>query len=145
MHDGKQKSSSQTQPYVVSIELKFGCMPIAIGYGQRLRTTTDSTLTHFGFIHIHTFCPTPLFEIYTCFSPNHIVLIVHVYTFILYSVGDYHVSTVHSITTRIPCPNCRPLTLIQQLPYSSVICNCASHQPELGLLTVPTNIHSITV
>ena len=54
-----------------------------------------------------------------------------------------------------------PLTFILQLPNSSVRCNCASHQPELGLLyspqsfillqyrdyyvpTVPPNFHSIT-
>ena len=63
---------------------------------------------------------------------------------ILYSVGDNHVSTVHSITARIPCPNCQPLTFILQLPNSSVRCNCASHQPELGLLTIPHK-HSFCV
>ena len=35
MDEGNQKSSSQAQPNVVSIELQFGCMPIVIGYGQR--------------------------------------------------------------------------------------------------------------
>ena len=66
------------------------------------------------------------------------------------SQQGYHVQTV------------KPLTFILQLPNSSVRCNCASHQPELGLLncppqafillqyrdyhvpTVPPNIHSIT-
>ena len=81
---------------------------------------------------------------------------------ILYSVGaimsplstpsqqGYHVQTV------------KPLTFILQLPNSSVRCNCAIHQPELGLLNcppqsfillqyrdyhvpnVPPNFHSIT-
>ena len=81
---------------------------------------------------------------------------------ILYSVGDYHVSTVHSITARIPCPNCQTINFHSTIPNSSVRCNCASHQPELGLLncppqslillqyrdyhvpTVPPNFHSIT-
>ena len=102
-----------------------------------LQSVTVSTLTHFDSTHIHPFCSTPRFEMHTCFSPNHTILIVHVYTFILYSVGDYHVSTVYSITARIPCPNCQPFTFILQLPHSSVRCNCASHQPELGLLTIP--------
>ena len=80
---------------------------------------------------------------------------------ILYSVGDYHVSTVHSITARIPCPNCQPFTFILQLPNSSVRCNCVSLlrlrssklSPQSFILlqyrdyhvpTVPPNIHSIT-
>ena len=33
MNDGNQKCSLQAQPYDVNIELQFGCMPIAIGYG----------------------------------------------------------------------------------------------------------------
>ena len=40
------------------------------------------------------------------------------------SQQGYHVQTV------------KPLTFILQLPNSSVRCNCASHQPELGLLRV---------
>ena len=80
------------------------------------------------------FYSTPRFEIHTCFSYNIDCTCLHN---ILYSVGDYHVSTVHSITARIPCPNCQALTFILQLPKSSVRCKCASHQPELGILTVP--------
>ena len=41
------------------------------------------------------------------------------------SQQGYHVQTVN------------PLTFILQLPNSSVRCNCASHQPELGLLNCP--------
>ena len=43
------------------------------------------------------------------------------------SQQGYHVQTV------------QPLTFILQLPNSSVRCNCASHQPELGLLNCPHN------
>ena len=43
------------------------------------------------------------------------------------SQQGYHVQTV------------KPLTFILQLPNSSVRCNCASHQPELGLLNCPHN------
>ena len=121
MNDWNQKSSSQAQPYVVSIELQFNCMSIAKSKWQW--TTTDSTLTHFDYIHIHPFCSTP---------PNHTVLIVHVDTFILYSVGDHHVSTVHSITARIPCPNCCQLTFILQLPTTVL----PTSQNLIGLPTV---------
>ena len=66
------------------------------------------------------------------------------------SQQGYHVQTI------------KPFTFILRLPNSSVRCNCASHQSELGLLncppqafillqyrdyhvpTVPPNIHSIT-
>ena len=48
------------------------------------------------------------------------------------SQQGYHVQTV------------QPLTFILQLPNSSVRCNCASHQPELGLLNCPHN-HSFYV
>ena len=42
MNDENQKSSSQAQPNVVSIELQFDCMPIAIGYidSDRLYSNT---------------------------------------------------------------------------------------------------------
>ena len=34
MNDGNQKAFRRHQPNVVSIELQFGCMSIAIGYRQ---------------------------------------------------------------------------------------------------------------
>ena len=34
MNDGNQKSSSQAQPYVVSIELQFDCMPMPLATGS---------------------------------------------------------------------------------------------------------------
>ena len=100
---------------------------------------TYFTLTHFDSIHIHPFCYTPRFEkhIYMFLAQSYNIDCTCLHT-ILYSV-DYHVSTIHFITARISCPNCQciPLTFILQLPNSSVRCNCASHQPDLGLLNCP--------
>ena len=99
---------------------------------------TDFTLTHFNSMHIHPFRPF-LGSRYMHVSRPIIQLIAHVYTsfYIQYetimsplptpSQQGYHVQTV------------KPLTFILQLPNSSVRCNCASHQPELGLLNCPHN------